>query len=431
MMSLVEWNHLPHAVYFAHNIAGGALDQFITVALKRAGLPQSVLSLLYCAKPIGALIAQPVAAAFADSWRSHTTVVRRCLVFASVCSVLVPIVHHLCMQAGLDAMLDASFVGFIMLVMSIARAPVGPLVDMFTLKRLGNQRSAIGSVRVWGTAAYGLVGILIGGPVRRCEWPLFIFIVFAAVELLLALPLTLMLATSHTQTTAPNQDNADKKEEEPEKKEEKTERKKPSVKDTLAEVLSSKRMIAFLVTVLGAGYCHAIFAQYATLYMVSRNDTSPDILSKAAFVKLLGEVPVLLFGRHFIQLLGARGLVLLSLGSSILRLCGLLTLQGDWLALPQLLHGGTFGAFWLVMMMFASELAPKGSEATSQAVVSVTYGGAACVISGLLNGFILEIFGYRTVFSIAIAVAAIAATVFIVAVPTGSSQTDKEKQKQE
>ena len=335
------------------------------------------------------------------------------------------------MQAGLDAMVDAAFVGLIMLAMSIARAPVGPLVDMFTLKRLGNQRSAIGSVRVWGTVAYGLVGILIGGAVRHCEWPLFVFIVFAAVELLVALPLTLILAESHTQSatkgTAPSQDSDEKKKVEKEN----TENKKMSVKDTLAQVLSSKRMIAFLVTVLGAGYCHAIFAQYATLYMVSRTDTSPGILSKGAFVKLLGEVPVLLFGRHLIQLLGARGLVILSLGSSILRLCGLLTLQGDWLALPQLLHGGTFGAFWLVMMLFASELAPKGAEATSQAVVSATYSGAACVISGLLNGFILETFGFRTVFSIAIAVAVVAASVFIVFVPTGTSETDKDKQKQE
>ena len=150
----VPATYLPHAVYFVQNVASGAVDQFMSVALRRAGLSPGVVSVLLCARPAGALLAQPLVAAYADSGRAHTAVVRACSVAAAVCALLVPVLHCVCTALGVAPGAAAVLLGVLLLVLSVARAPLGPLVDTLALRRLGAARDTIGTVRVWGTVAY-------------------------------------------------------------------------------------------------------------------------------------------------------------------------------------------------------------------------------------------------------------------------------------
>lgn len=410
---------LPHAVYFAQNVASGAVDQFMSVALRRAGLSPGVVSVLLCARPAGALLAQPLVAAYADSGRAHTAVVRTCSVAAAVCALLVPVVHRACTALHVAAGAAAVVLGVLLLALSVARAPLGPLVDTLALRRLGPARDTIGTVRVWGTVAYNLVGIALGRLVTSGPHPLFVYPVFGAVTLLLALPLTLALAGDDHKSSSDVGSKEGKYKSENKNNNEGT-------WDKLKAVLQKREMAMFLVTVLGAGYCHVVFAQYATVYMVARADTSADILSRSALAKLVGEVPVLLLGRVLAARLGARGLVALSLGGTVLRLAGLLLLRGDWLALPHALHGLTFAAFWLVMVAHATALAPPGAEATAHAVVSAAYNGAASVLCSLCSGAVAAHCGLRAVFHVALVVAVLAAIAFAL-----SSRKQEQQQQEE
>ena len=410
---------LPHAVYFAQNVASGAVDQFMSVALRRAGLSPGVVSVLLCARPAGALLAQPLVAAYADSGRAHTAVVRTCSVAAAVCALLVPVVHRACTALHVAAGAAAVVLGVLLLALSVARAPLGPLVDTLALRRLGPARDTIGTVRVWGTVAYNLVGIALGRLVTTGPHPLFVYPVFGAVTLLLALPLTLALAGDDHKSSSDVGSKEGKYKSENKNNNEGT-------WDKLKAVLQKREMAMFLVTVLGAGYCHVVFAQYATVYMVARADTSADILSRSALAKLVGEVPVLLLGRVLAARLGARGLVALSIGGTVLRLAGLLLLRGDWLALPHALHGLTFAAFWLVMVAHATALAPRGAEATAHAVVSAAYNGAASVLCSLCSGAVAAHCGLRAVFHVALVVAVLAAIAFAL-----SSRKQEQQQQEE
>ena len=391
--------YLPHAVYFAQNVASGAVDQFMSVALRRAGMSDGVVSVLQCARPAGALLAQPLVAAYADSGRAHRAVVRACSVAAAVCALLVPIASRTC----------TALLGALLLAMSVARAPLGPLVDTFALRRLGAARDTIGAVRVWGTVAYNLVGVVLGRRVTTTAHPLFVYTVFGLSTLFFSLPLTLALASdgcdSSEKDKSENKENKDKATT--------TTTAKGGAWTTLCMVLSSREMAGFLVTVMGAGYCHAVFAQYAPVYLVARGDTSADILSRCALAKLAGEVPVLLLGRVLTARLGARGLVALALGGTAARLAGLLVLRGDALALPAALHGLTFAAFWLVMTAHARALAPPGAEATGQAVVSATYNGAASILCSLACAFVASRSGPRAVFHVALLVDLLAFVAFV------------------
>lgn len=410
--------YLPHAVYFAQNVASGAVDQFMSVALRRAGMSEGVVSVLQCARPAGALLAQPLVAAYADSGRAHRAVVRACSVAAAVCALLVPIASRTC----------TALLGALLLAMSVARAPLGPLVDTFALRRLGAARDTIGAVRVWGTVAYNLVGVVLGRRVTTTAHPLFVYTVFGLSTLFFSLPLTLALASDGCDSSEKDKsENKDKKDQKKEKETTPETTRREGAWTTLCMVLSSREMAGFLVTVMGAGYCHAVFAQYAPVYLVARGDTSADILSRCALAKLAGEVPVLLLGRVLTARLGARGLVALALGGTAARLAGLLVLRGDALALPAALHGLTFAAFWLVMTAHARALAPPGAEATGQAVVSATYNGAASILCSLACAFVASRSGPRAVFHVALLVDFFAFVAFVFSWRTENKIKNKNK----
>ena len=341
-----------------------------------------------------------------------------------MCALLVPVVHRACTALHVAAGAAAVVLGVLLLALSVARAPLGPLVDTLALRRLGPARDTIGTVRVWGTVAYNLVGIALGRLVTTGPHPLFVYPVFGAVTLLLALPLTIALAGDGCRSNSGEDDGSKDKSKNGKTKNES--KNKEGTWDKLKAVLQKREMAMFLVTVLGAGYCHVVFAQYATVYMVARADTSADILSRSALAKLVGEVPVLLLGRVLAARLGARGLVALSLGGTVLRLAGLLLLRGDWLALPHALHGLTFAAFWLVMVAHATALAPPGAEATAHAVVSAAYNGAASVLCSLCSGTVAAHCGLRAVFHVALVVAVLAAIAFAL-----SSRKQEQQQQEE
>ncbi len=83
--------------------------------------------------------------------------------------------------------------------------------------------------------------------------------------------------------------------------------------------------------------------------------------------------------------------------------------------LVQLLHGLSFGAYYVAGVVYTRERAPEGLSATAQALFSGTALGLAGIVGGMLGGYLYDRVGVMNLFRFCGLAATFALLLFLLA----------------
>ena len=145
----------------------------------------------------------------------------------------------------------------------------------------------------------------------------------------------------------------------------------------LKSLFKSLHVLFFTLGVFVQGTLMGPIWSYAFLYFKALGAPQGLLGLQLTVQCFLGEVPVMFFAGWIIKKLGFKHSISLSVGGTVLRLGIYAFGTNPWLMLPvETLHGLSFGLFYSAMTLYANRIAPKGTEATVQGIMSGMFEGA-------------------------------------------------------
>ncbi len=162
--------------------------------------------------------------------------------------------------------------------------------------------------------------------------------------------------------------------------------------------MGSWSVILFFVVAFGGGVGLAMIHHYLFLFLDSLGASS-IMMGLALTFATVSELGVMYFSDRLLRWLGARGLLLFSLGILGVRLIAMgLVSSPEWVLIIQLLHGPTFAGLWMAGVAYVSEIAPPGLETTSQGILTGFVMGLGSTVGALLGGFLYGEYGFSLMY---------------------------------
>jgi MFS transporter, PPP family, 3-phenylpropionic acid transporter len=143
------------AAYFVYFIGIGALWPYLPVYYRQLGLDLGAIGLLAAIAAFVSLIASPVWGWLNDRFPESRLVLASAPAIAAVAGLA------LALAVGLPAIVVC------VVVLYLAMAGIGPMLDARTVDMLGADRTRYGRVRAWGSASFVFASLLVGVLIDR------------------------------------------------------------------------------------------------------------------------------------------------------------------------------------------------------------------------------------------------------------------------
>ncbi len=255
---------------------------------------------------------------------------------------------------------------------SLFNSTVMPIIDTTNLALLGERRDRYGRQRVWGSVGYitaiWVVGQVIGALGLHWLFPAYAIAMLGLLAALFFLPdrrVRLALAPQ----------------------------------GGLLEMVRQPRWLLFAVSILFLGVSISGMNNFlgVSLKIMGGSDRLVgNVLSLAA----VAEMPVMFFSTVLIGRVGLKRMLVISFGAYSLRFALYAVMPSPLWALPiSLMHGFTFGLYWVASIIYLNQLAPAHLKTTSQGLfMGIAY--LSNVAGALIGGALLDHVGPSALFAI-------------------------------
>ncbi len=339
-------------VYVALFVLSGVQLPFFPLWLKAKGLDAGTIGLVLAVPMVVRVLAIPIVAREAD----RRDALRGALILTAAASVAGNLL--LAFADGAVAIL-ATFT-----LASLAFTPVGPLVETYALKGLGQRGRAYGPVRLWGSAAFILGSFATGfaADVMAPRYLIWLIVAATVIVALTTLPLEpLTTPASDTDTEAPPR--------------------RPLLRDGV-----------FLAVLAGGSLIqasHAVYYAFSTLAW-RKMGLDGSVIAALWALGVIAEIVLFALQSRLPHRLTPIGLMMIGACGATLRWT-VMAFDPPVAALPflQVLHAASFGATHLGALTFIARHAPPGQAASAQGYYAIAQGiamAATTVISGWLFG---------------------------------------------
>ena len=347
------------AFYFCFYAAGASLVPFLPIYYAGLGFRGSQIGFLTSISPLMMLISTPVWGAISDLTQRH-----KASLFLSIGGALTAVF----ILSRLDLFTPIIIV---VLIFAFFSSPIIPLVDNSVMSLLENRQYLYGKQRMWGAVGWGISAPFIGLQADNLgiQWIFIGYLFWLGLGFLIVFGLPI-----------------------------KPVRRQSSFLHNLRQFISKREWLLFLVTVYISGSNLSIITNYLFLYLKEMGATQ-TLMGWGLTIATISEIPVLYFADKLIKRFGAQGVLILSLGASVVRAFGYAVVSTPLAALVlQLFHGLTFSAMWAAGVSYANENAPPGLGATAQSVFFSVVFGLSGITGGFLGGILFEKFGGASMF---------------------------------
>ena len=349
----------PKVFYFCYYAAMAAFSPYLALYYRQLGIGETQIGLLTGIPPLVGLLAAPLWGGFADATQRH----QRLLQSAISGLWLVVLIFSLIRNPLWLLPLVIAYACF--------SAPIMPLVDNSVLLLLGERREAYGRQRLWGSVGWGVAGMLLGAVLDRLglQWAFYGALLFLSGCWLAAR----RLAVQPVQIGQPFWHG-------------------------MRFFVTSWPWLVFLITLFINGLAAGVSNNFLFLYL-DQLGASRSLMGLSLLIATLSELPIFFFGERLLTRLGARGLILVALVATVVRMVAYALMPSAVYVLPiNLLHGFTFSAMWVAGVSYANRAAPPGMGATAQSLLSGISMGLAGAIGALLGGYLYETIGPAATF---------------------------------
>jgi PPP family 3-phenylpropionic acid transporter len=365
------------AYYFLHFAALAALMPYLSIYFASRGLTGFEIGILLSLIPLLTMLGAPFWTAVADATGRHKM-------------VLIAMIGVVLLAAlGLSFATHIVTLGLFTALFAFHLAPSMPLLDHAVLEGLGNRAHTYGRQRVWGAFGWALSAPIAGWVTSTFGLPWAFFLFLGILPWVVIAGSRITFATVSAPGTR-------------------------GVGGGIGLVRRDARWIPFLLTGFVGGVGLAVIGSFLPLHLQELGG-SLTVIGVAMAVPAISEIPFMVFGGALLAAIGARRLLLVAVAMMGLRLLlsGVLT---DYAAVAavQLLHGPSFGVFWIAGVSYARELAPREHRAVAQGLFTALTGGLGSFTGSILGGAMYGAWGGAVTFLVAATLMALAALMLAV-----------------
>ena len=351
----------PFSFYFAYFAGMSAFIPYIVLYYQSIGFSGAQIGLLVAISPLIGLVGGPFWTGLADIKHRHRLIMSMSMLVAVIAIFMLPF-----LQKFIPVLILISVYSFLF-------APSGSLADSAAMSMLGDEKYLYGRVRMGGTFGWALVAPLAAIYVAKngLSWAFWICSLFLLIALLISQK---FFYTEHNEQI--------------------------SFRHGVRALFADHHFALFLFMAFICGTAFATINNYLFAYMVQLQIDE----SKMGYVltmATLAEVPVLFYANRLLIRFKPRGLLILSMAATGLRLL-LLAVFNSLLGILifQLLNGFAFPALWVAGVSYANENAPVGLSATAQSVFGTMIFGFGAAAGGFVGGILLEKLGGQMMYAI-------------------------------
>jgi MFS transporter, PPP family, 3-phenylpropionic acid transporter len=339
--------------YLFLGLAGGSFGSYLTLLLVHNGLDSGQIGILMATGTLIAITIQPIWGIVSDRYNQTRLVL--------ILSVAIPALLAVFYRS--EYFIVLLLVYTLSTIFSSTQAPIADSYAISSAKRAG---ATYGSIRLMMSIG-AAVGAYLGGlyvssfSVSTIWLP---FLMFNLIAVLIALTLPKQAEENHMM--------------------------RQSFSQGVKKLLGNRVFLAFLG---GSFLVNQTMTAFGTYFVIAFQSVggSTRYAGIALFLASVTNVPSMLFASKVIKKLGRERTLLLGALIYVLR-------WGIQVAFPypsvmigvQVLHGLSFGFFYIAAVEYVSQITSNEMQATGQSVFNMVFSGFAGVVGNLLNGFLLN-----------------------------------------
>ncbi|WP_339279664.1 MFS transporter [Paenibacillus sp. FSL H3-0329] len=339
--------------YLFLGLAGGSFGSYLTLLLVHNGLDSGQIGILMATGTLIAITIQPIWGIVSDRYNQTRLVL--------ILSVAIP--------ALLAVFYRSEYFIVLLLVYTLSTifsSTQAPIADSYAISAAKKAGATYGSIRLMMSIG-AAVGAYLGGlyvssfSVSTIWLP---FLMFNLIAVLIALTLPKQAEENHMM--------------------------RQSFSQGVKKLLGNRVFLAFLG---GSFLVNQTMTAFGTYFVIAFQSVggSTRYAGIALFLASVTNVPSMLFASKVIKKLGRERTLLLGALIYVLR-------WGIQVAFPypsvmigvQVLHGLSFGFFYIAAVEYVSQITSNEMQATGQSVFNIVFSGFAGVVGNLLNGFLLN-----------------------------------------
>lgn len=371
--------------YLFLGLAGGTFGPYLTSLLVQGGLDSGRVGVLMATGTLVAILIQPMWGIIADRYNRTRLVL--------ILSVAVPASLAVFYRSGYFPLLLAVYT-----VSAIFSSTQAPIADSYAIATARKSGATYGSIRLmmsFGAAVGSYAGGLYAARYNVSTiWMPFLFFSLLAAALAALLP----------------------------KQAEENHMMSQSLAQGVKKLLRNRVFLAFLGGSFLVNQTMAAFGTYFVLAFQTMGG-SPGHAGIALLLASITNVPSMFYASRVIRKLGRERTLLIAAVIYVLR-------WGIQVAFPypsvmigvQVLHGLSFGIFYIAAVEYVSQITSADMQATGQSVFNMVFAGFAGIAGNLLNGYLLELGGVQLM-NISCMISAGAGAVLLVIVARNARRT--------
>jgi len=360
-------------LFFAY-AAFGSIGSFMNLFYQDQGMTLIQIGILASIPPAMTLFAAPLWAAAADRFHLHRYVLPLTMLLS------LPFAWFLSGMRTFGQLLLG------ICLFSFCYSAITPLSDSAVLANLNGRQNEYGHIRLWGSLGVGAVAWLTGWLVesRQLNFIFTQYAIFMGIAAVVALRLP---RTPRIQI--------------------------PSFWQGMRQFVQDAHWRYFLMGCLLSGFSHLFLSDY--LFLFAKSLGAPE--SMIGFLMAVAgatNIVIYLFMPFILKRWTTLQVMVFSNILLVVR-CALTALMHapGWIILTQALDGPTWGTMWAAGVQRAGEIAPRGLDASAQAVYNAIFVGLGGIISASLGGIIYSFWGAPALFIIAALMAVLSSFVFV------------------
>ena len=339
------------ALLFFYYSAMTIIISYLPVYFQNNDLTGSQIGVLLAVGPLAAMIAQPFWGYMTDKYKTSKKIIIFCLTGTLFSSVLMFQSFHY----GL--LIFATFVFFAFM------APVGGLGDSLAQKAANQLSLSFGSIRMWGSLGFAVMS-LAGGFLLTAIGIQYIyipFVFFITITLIISLRI----------------------------KDIKTSQKSVNIREAL-NLFRNKKLISFLVVMMFITVTHRSSDSFLGIYIIERGGKEAFI-GWAWFIGVISEALIFATSTLWFRRFHALTFIIVAAFLYSFRWFLMAIIVDPIFVLPlQLMHGLTFGIFYLSAFHYVTKIVPEQLQSTGHLLFYSFFFGLSGIIGASIGGQIIE-----------------------------------------
>jgi PPP family 3-phenylpropionic acid transporter len=351
------------------------LGTYLPVYLKNIGFSSVELGWLLGIASFASIIAQPFWAYMSDKYKS----IKRTLIVCLGCVVLTACILFQVQSFVVVAVLLFLFFCFF--------SPITPLGESLAQKTALKENMSFGKIRVWGSLGFAISALVSG----------YLFTLIG-IENILYPFLLVIIVTLLVSFTLMDVNTSDKK---------------ATIVDAL-KMGGERKFLWFLIFSLLITTTHRTNDHFMGIYIVELGG-SESLIGWAIFIGVITESLFFVLGWLWFRRFHELTFIMIGGALYSIRWIGMALINSpESVLLLQLLHGTSFGVFYLSAFHYVTKILPENLLATGHVFFLTVIFGVGGLLGSLAGGMIIEQLGMANLYLCMGIVAAIGTTSFIV-----------------